>query len=119
MKKLDSNYFYDPSRAFYDGGVDYLTREKHRLIVIAETAYALLVRLSFDVDETNSKLITFKKNDIELDMKLLLEFTQKFTKAKEINLGNGQYKYELNYSEEIKNLDGILLKYIDILSNKT
>ena len=52
-------------------------------------------------------------------MKLLLEFTQKFTKAKEINLGNGQYKYELNYSEEIKNLDGILLKYIDILSNKT
>ena len=52
-------------------------------------------------------------------MKLLLEFTQKFTKAKEIKLCNGQYKYELNYSEEIKNLDGILLKYIDILSNKT
>ncbi len=32
-------FFYDPTRAIYDSGADYLTREKHRLVVIANSAW--------------------------------------------------------------------------------
>lgn len=31
--------FYDPTRAIYDSGADYLTREKYRLVVIANSAW--------------------------------------------------------------------------------
>ncbi|OOF45589.1 hypothetical protein BKK52_12310 [Rodentibacter trehalosifermentans] len=114
--KANSEYFYDPMRAFYDGGADYLTVEKHRLVVIAKHAYATLFKIS--CGDYGNCLIATKQ--IEQDMTDLTVFRRLFENAKEFPLDKNyiKYRYELDYDEQIKGLDKILLKYVEFLSSK-
>ncbi|WP_301098420.1 hypothetical protein [Otariodibacter sp.] len=111
MKAYTSEYFYDPMRAFYDGGVDYLTVEKHRLCVIAEHAYAALSKISLDKNGD----CPVPKEQINQDMDDLLILLGDFKGGNEVPLGNNhrKYSYELDYNEQIKRLDKILLKYVE------
>uniref|UniRef100_A0AAU8B4E4 Uncharacterized protein n=1 Tax=Dulem virus 52 TaxID=3145763 RepID=A0AAU8B4E4_9VIRU len=113
MKAYNSEYFYDPMRAFYDGGADYLTVEKHRLVVIVNHAYAALVKIS--CGDYEDCLIPIEQ--INQDMDDLLALGRFFKEAKEFPLDENyiKYSYELNYDEQIKSLDKILLKYVDFL----
>ncbi|KUM15238.1 hypothetical protein ACFHYJ_01950 [Pasteurella multocida] len=116
MVACSSEYFYDPMRAFYDGGVDYLTVEKHRLVVIASHAYTVLVKIS--CGDYGDFPIPIEQ--IEQDMTDLTVFRRLFESAKEFPLGKNhvKYGYELNYDEQIKELDKILLKYVELFSSK-
>ncbi|MFP4731635.1 hypothetical protein [Pasteurella multocida] len=116
MKLQNSDYFYDPMRAFYDEGADYLTVEKHRLVVIAHYAYAMLVKISCG-DYGDCSIPT---EQIDQDMTNLLTLSGIFQKAREFPLDENyiKYSYELDYDEQIKNLDKILIKYIEFLSSK-
>lgn len=116
MKTYNSEYFYDPMRAFYDSGADYLTVEKHRLVVIVKHAYATLLKISCG-DYGNCPIVT---EQIEQDMMDLAELRRLFEGTKEFPLDKDyiKYRYELDYDEQIKSLDKILLKYVDFLSSK-
>lgn len=116
MTACSSEYFYDPMRVFYDGGVDYLTVEKHRLVVIASHAYTVLVKISCG-DYGDFPISIEQINQDMDDLSKLCEF---FKNAKEFRLdaNSFNYKYELDYIEQIKNLDNVLLKYIELLDFK-
>ena len=116
MKAYNSEYFSDPMRAFYDGGADYLTVAKHRLVVIAKHAYATLGKISCG-DYGNYPIAT---EQIEQDMTDLTAFCRLFESAKEFPLDKNyvKYSYELDYDKQIKKLDKILLKYVEFLSSK-
>lgn len=114
MTKLNSEYFYDPMRAVYDGGVDYLTKEKHWLVVIAQSAYAKLVNLEYD------ELLPhypFSAEDLQNDQNKLIELKKFFEKANEIKIDDKNYCYALNYNEQINKLDDILIKYIEFFES--
>ncbi len=116
MKAYNSEYFYDPMRAFYDSGADYLTVSKHRLVVIAKHAYATLSKISYG----NYGNCSIAIEQIEQDMTDLIELCRLFEDAKEFPLDKNyiKYRYELDYDEQIKSLDKILLKYVEFLSSK-
>ncbi|HFC6730010.1 TPA: hypothetical protein ACFN7P_000725 [Neisseria meningitidis] len=105
-------FFYDPTRAIYDSGADYLTREKHRLVVIANSAWGLLLNLSYYYDEVLEKRkIPFGKQEIDDDMDKVSAHKRKFKDISEIKVGDG-WEYPFNYEQGMKELDEVLLKYI-------
>ncbi|BFU62790.1 hypothetical protein THUN1656_15650 [Rodentibacter abscessus] len=116
MKAYNSEYFYDPMRAFYDSGADYLTVAKHRLVVIAKHAYATLFKISCG-DYGNCPIAT---EQIEQNMTDLIAFCRLFESTREFPLDKNyvKYGYELDYDEQIKELDKILLKYVEFLSSE-
>ena len=110
-----SEDFYDPIVAIYDSGVDYLTREKHRLVSIAKSGWNTLFQLSLNYDDFSENLdIPFTKEDIQLDMKKVSELKHKFIDIREIN-SNENWIYEYDYNQGIKELDGVLLMYAEWL----
>lgn len=105
-------FFYDPTRAIYDSGADYLTREKHRLVVIANSAWGLLLNLSCYYDEILEKRkIPFGKQEIDDDMDKVSALKRKFKDISEIKVGD-DWEYPFNYEQGMKELDEVLLKYI-------
>lgn len=105
-------FFYDPTRAIYDSGADYLTREKHRLVVIANSAWGLLLNLSCYYDEILEKRkIPFGKQEVDDDMDKVSALKRKFKDISEIKVGD-DWEYPFNYEQGMKELDEVLLKYI-------
>ncbi|ENW5148813.1 hypothetical protein GVE02_000482, partial [Neisseria gonorrhoeae] len=83
-------FFYDPTRAIYDSGADYLTREKYRLVVIANSAWGLLLNLPCYYDEVLEKRkIPFGKQEIDDDMDKVSALKRKFKDISEIKVGDG------------------------------
>ena len=105
-------FFYHPMFAIYDCGVDYLTREKHRLVVIANCAWGGVLNLSCYYDEILEKQkIPFSKQEIDDDMDKVSALERKFKDISEIKVGD-DWEYPFNYEQGIKELDEVLLKYI-------
>ncbi|MFZ7198693.1 hypothetical protein [Avibacterium avium] len=108
----NSEFFYDPMRAVYDGGADYLTREKHRLVVIAGDSWGMLLNLSCYYNEFAEKQnIPFSKQQIDDDMDKLSYLKRKFQDIEEVPMGD-KWQYSFDYEQGLKELDEILLKYI-------
>ena len=105
-------FFYHPMFAIYDCGADYLTREKHRLVVIANCAWGRLLNLSCYYDEILEKQkIPFSKQEIDDDMDKVSALERKFKDISEGKVGD-DWEYPFNYEQGIKELDEVLLKYI-------
>lgn len=110
----NSEFFYDPMRAIYDSGADYLTREKHRLVVMANGAWGRLLNLSCYYDEISEKLkIPFSKQEIDDDMDKVSALKRKFKDISEIKVGDN-WEYPFSYEQGIKELDEVALKYIPL-----
>lgn len=106
-----SEDFYDPIVAIYDSGVDYLTREKHRLVSIAKSGWNTLFQLSLNYDDFSENLdIPFTKEDIQLDMKKVSELKHKFIDIREIN-SNENWIYEYMNMIIIKALKNLMVFY--------
>ncbi|MDP8078823.1 hypothetical protein [Phocoenobacter skyensis] len=115
MKK-NSFYFYDPIRAF-DVGFDFVTKEKHHLVVIAKQAGIALVKLLYEVYEKDFS-IPFNKEELENDYKKIGELGEYFKQAKETkSKESSKWSYELDFDKEILKLDNILIKYIEFFES--
>ncbi|WP_143538946.1 hypothetical protein [Rodentibacter ratti] len=115
---MSSESFYDPMSALYDSGCDYITREKHRLVAISQSAWNTLLRLSCDYDFfVEKEQMPFVKDEIDLDMKTVSKLKEKFKNFNEVQNGNGDWVYQYSYDEGIKELDEVLLKYSLWLDN--
>ena len=111
-----SEDFYDPMSAFYDSGVDYITREKHRLVSIAQSGQNTLFDFLHSYDEFSEKLvIPFSKEQMELDIKLVSNLEKKFVDIDEVisSEDDQKYVYLYDYEKGIKELDEVLLKYAE------
>lgn len=83
-----------------------------RLVVIANSAWGLLLNLSCYYDEVLEKRkIPFGKQEIDDDMDKVSALKRKFKDISEIKVGDG-WEYPFNYEQGMKELDEVLLKYI-------